>query len=94
MLRENDYCNKDKGIDYVPCEVDQLYFGRMNKISDIKNRQQAKLLEAWEVQKYKDRKEKWCAKCKNDFPWNHFHKDKSKKQFGLRSHCMTCRKEK
>lgn len=91
MLRENDYCNKDKGIDYVQCEVDALYFDRMGKLSDLKNRQQAKLFELWEIEQLKKKKIKWCSKCKEDLPWDKFHKDISKKTFLLRSHCKLCR---
>lgn len=91
-LREDDYCNKDKGIDYAPCEVDALIYRRQDQQGVKNNKVKEREIYFIEISQLIEKKMKWCSDCKNDLPWDKFHKDKSKKLFKLRSHCKQCRK--
>lgn len=93
-IRESYYCNLDKGIDYAPCEVDDLIFEKQLKKDVLNNIKQERERAIGEIEQLKYEGFKWCSKCKDEKPFKEFHIDKSKKIFGLRSHCKDCRKPK
>lgn len=90
-LQKNDYCNKDKGVDYVPCEVDELLW----KKQGVQNETITKNILAKnfheELALQKSLGVKTCSKCKKTKNFEAFDIDKSKAYFGLRSHCKLCR---
>jgi hypothetical protein len=90
-LRDNDYCNKDRGIDYVPCEVDELIWAKQEEMQEKIYIAQMKEQEEFELEMQKKKRVKTCTKCKREKNFDNFHIDKSKKNFGLRSHCLKCR---
>lgn len=92
MLRENEYCNKDNGIDYVPCEVDEIYHYKIAKLEKLKEKKIEDDSDKYEIFKMKESKIKYCPKCETDKSWDEFHKDKKKLTFNLQSHCIDCRK--
>lgn len=93
-IRESYYCNLDAGIDYVPCEVDALIYMKQSKKDAQTFRKTEKEYEIYEIEMLKQKGVKWCSNCKEEKPFSQFHKDESKKNFKLRSHCKACRKPK
>jgi hypothetical protein len=90
-IAESDFCNRDKGIDYEPSEVLALIYEKQNKTSEVF---QAKLERANNLQIIElllKSAKKPCTLCGQILHFSKFHKDKSKKSFGLRSHCRECR---
>lgn len=77
QIKVEYYSDLDRGIDYAPCEVDQLIWEKQSKIKP-------KLFLVIGDHK-------WCSSCKSVKPNSEFHKDLSKKMTGLRSHCKKCR---
>ena len=90
-LRDNDYCNKEAVIDYVPEEVDNLIWTKQNKIDEKSYVAQMKEQDEYALHLQKQNKKKVCSRCKIEKSFDNFHNDKSKKAFGLRSHCLKCR---
>lgn len=91
FIAENDFCNKDKGIDYEPTEVLSLIFQKQNKTSDVLHRKLLKADEQQILELLLKTAKKTCTLCRQILRFSEFHKDKSKKTFGLRSHCRECR---
>lgn len=90
-ISENYYCNLDKGIDYYPELVDALIYEKQNKQAE---RLKARLEKADKLQILElllKSAKKPCTLCGQILQFSEFHDDKSKKTFGLRSHCKGCR---
>lgn len=79
QIKEENYSDLDRGIDYAPCEVDWLIWEKQAKEKPKLNLVPGDL--------------KWCSSCKTMKPNSEFHKDMSKKITGLRSHCKICRRK-
>lgn len=91
-LAESDFCAKDKGIDYEPSEVIALIHLKQRKKAENHLRMTLKAYEGYEQARQLKERLKHCSACKNELPFSEFHIDKSKKNFGRRSHCKGCRK--
>lgn len=79
QIKDEYYSDLDRGIDYVPCEVDELIWEKQKK---IKPKLYIVVGDS-----------KWCSSCKTMKPNTAFDKDVSKKLTGLRSHCKICRRK-
>lgn len=93
-IRQNDYCNRDKGIDYDPNEVDILIYQKQTKKDQEKMTRDEIEYSRFYTFDQKQRRVKTCTKCLIEKPFDQFHKANCKKTFGLRSHCKECRSEK
>lgn len=91
QLQSQDYCNKDRGIDYEPSEVDALIWKKQAKLDQLAQKKMDKEWYEYTLYQYKTRGEKDCSKCKQTKPFKDFSPDPSKKYFGLRSWCRKCR---
>lgn len=91
LIAESDFCNKDKGIDYVPEEVLSLIHQKQQKKSEEEEKAFNKELYETYMRGLKLSERKLCTSCKLNKKYEEFHVDKSKKTFGLRSHCKGCR---
>lgn len=91
-LTETDFCNRESNTEYAPEEVLTLLYEKLNKKSKEDSRKLIAKHAQAELEKMREYGFKYCSKCKKDKIFLEFHPDKSKKFFGLRSHCRECRK--
>lgn len=82
-IKSENYGDIDRGIDYAPSEVDQLIYEKQQRDDVIRFKRWLPFTEHDEY--------KLCSLCKQLKKREEFHKDKSKKLTGLRSHCKKCR---
>lgn len=90
-IAESDFCNRDKGIDYVDAEVMDLIYQKQRERSEKHLRKTLAEYDRHDIAKRKVTKLKYCSRCKTELGFKEFHVDKSKKHFGRRSHCKGCR---
>lgn len=90
-ISENYYCNLDKGIDYYPELVDELIYEKQNKKFERLQKQLEKADNLQIIELLLKSAKKPCTLCRQILHFSEFHEDKSKKTFGLRSHCKGCR---
>jgi hypothetical protein len=90
-LRDNDYCHKERQIDYDPTEVEALYLSKTEKILNAKLKIHLKQEKELALKLSLTRKIKVCSYCKQEKTFKSFSPDKSKKD-GKRSHCRVCRR--
>lgn len=91
FIAENDFCNKDKGIDYEPTEILDLIHKKQAKTSEVLQAKLSRANEAQIIELLVKAEQKHCSLCGHILHFSEFHKDLSKKTFGLKSHCKGCR---
>jgi hypothetical protein len=94
MLQYEGYCNKERGIDYEPYEVDQLIWEKQTALDEKLHTMFLREQEQYALHELKVKGKKYCSRCKKDKSFKEFSPDPSKKFFGLRSWCRVCRSEK
>lgn len=92
LLRDSDYCNKDRGVDYAPCEVDDLIYEKQEAQQLEARKREEKEQYEHALHLLKMSRRKVCTACGDPKDWKEFDRDVSKRIFTLRSHCKGCRK--
>ncbi len=62
-VRDNDYCT-DKGIDYVPSEVDELIWGKQQRKDERDEEIYHREQKHHEFELLKSKGKKYCSKCR------------------------------
>lgn len=90
-LRDNDYCHKERQIDYDPTEVEALYLSKSENLLNAKLKKHLLKEKKQTLELSLTKKIKVCSYCKEEKSFINFSPDKSKSD-GYRSHCRVCRR--